>query len=129
MVGVLLIVIIFMLVLLGSVAKGLLPLGLVWLYLALSIITFLVYAWDKSAAIAQRWRTKESTLHLLAIGGGWPGAYAAQRLLRHKSVKASFKRMFWLSVVVNLAFFVWLFSLHGAEFLANLSLLLSNILA
>jgi len=123
------IVIFFIVVLLGGVVKGYLPHTLAWYYLALSSVTFMVYAWDKSAAKGQRWRTRESTLHALAICGGWPGAHAAQRLLRHKSSKIAFKRFFWLSVTVNLAFFVWLFSQHGAEFLANLSLLLSNILA
>ncbi|WP_443082025.1 DUF1294 domain-containing protein [Synechococcus sp. BA-132 BA5] len=43
-------------------------------YIGLSFLTFLVYAVDKSAAINGRWRTPEKTLHLLSVGGGWPGA-------------------------------------------------------
>jgi len=35
-------------------------------------ITFLVYALDKSAARRDRWRTRESTLHLLSLIGAGP---------------------------------------------------------
>ena len=44
------------------------------LYLSMSLITFVFYACDKSAAQKGAWRTPESTLHLLALFGGWPGA-------------------------------------------------------
>jgi len=71
------------------------------LYLVASVLTFAVYALDKSAAQADRWRTRESTLHALALMGGWPGALFAQELLRHKSRKRSFQRVFWLTVLIN----------------------------
>lgn len=45
-------------------------------YLLLSGITWVVYALDKSAARRNQWRVRESTLHLLALLGGWPGALA-----------------------------------------------------
>ena len=80
-----------------------------WFYLAASIITFLVYAVDKSAAKNGQWRTPESTLHLLGLAGGWPGALVAQKWLRHKSKKPSFQIIFWVSVVINCAAFAWLF--------------------
>ncbi|MCH1928743.1 DUF1294 domain-containing protein [Shewanella sp. A25] len=79
------------------------PLVITGLYLGLSLMTFIVYALDKSAAKRGNWRTQERTLHLLSLFGGWPGALMAQNLLRHKSVKTSFRTRFWLSVVVNLA--------------------------
>ena len=78
------------------------------LYLIASIITFLAYAHDKSAVKHNRWRTKESTLHSLALLGGWAGALLAQKILRHKSSKASFQRVFWVTVVVNVAVVGWL---------------------
>ena len=78
------------------------------IYLITSIITFLVYAQDKSAAKHNRWRTKESTLHSLALTGGWPGALLAQKILRHKSSKAAFQRVFWVTVVVNVGAVGWL---------------------
>ncbi len=78
------------------------------LYLIASIITFLVYAHDKAAAKHNRWRTKESTLHSLALLGGWAGALLAQKVLRHKSSKVAFQRVFWVTVVVNVAVVGWL---------------------
>jgi len=77
---------------------------LIWLgycYLLLSIITLLVYGKDKWAAKRQAWRTPEKTLHLLALLGGWPGALVGQTLFSHKKSKASFKRIFWLTVIGN----------------------------
>jgi len=55
------------------------------------------------AARTGQWRTPEHTLHLLSVLGGWPAAWVAQRVLRHKTSKRSFQRVFWLTVVVNLA--------------------------
>jgi uncharacterized membrane protein YsdA (DUF1294 family)/cold shock CspA family protein len=75
-------------------------------YTVVSLITFLVYARDKVAARTGRWRTKESTLHLLALAGGWPGAVLAQLLLHHKNRKASFQAVFWVTVVANAGAFV-----------------------
>jgi uncharacterized membrane protein YsdA (DUF1294 family) len=77
-------------------------------YAGLSVITFVVYAIDKSAARRKGRRTPERTLHLLSLAGGWPGALLAQRWLRHKSAKASFRRVFWVTVVVNVLGFVML---------------------
>ena len=81
-------------------------------YLVLSLITYFIYAWDKAAAQAGRWRTEEATLHLLALAGGWPGAMLAQRNLRHKSRKTSFRVNFWITVLLNCAALVWL---HTSE--------------
>ena len=93
----------------GSAYAGKLPFAVFGLYLVASTVTFVVYALDKSAARNDRWRTKESTLHLVGLIGGWPGALAAQRLLRHKSQKASFQVVFWATVVLNCGALGWLF--------------------
>lgn len=69
----------------------------------MSGITFFAYAFDKSAAMNKRWRTQEQTLHLFALAGGWPGGLIAQNLFRHKIAKTSFKLVFWVCVVANLA--------------------------
>lgn len=76
------------------------------LYGVASVVCFFAYAIDKSAATAGRWRTSESTLLMLGLVGGWPGAIVAQQLLRHKSNKASFRSAFWSSVVMNVVVFV-----------------------
>ena len=84
------------------------------IYVVASLFAFAVYAWDKSAAQNGEWRTQESTLHLLALIGGWPGALFAQKLLRHKSKKTSFQVMFWVTVLANCGALGWLMSPQGA---------------
>ncbi|MGJ7488063.1 DUF1294 domain-containing protein [Variovorax sp. LT2P21] len=71
--------------------------------LPLSLLTFFVYGFDKHAAETGRWRTQESTLHLLALIGGWPGAWCAQRLFRHKVRKASFMTLYWATALADIA--------------------------
>jgi uncharacterized membrane protein YsdA (DUF1294 family)/cold shock CspA family protein len=75
-------------------------------YLTISVVTFIAYAIDKSAAISGRWRTAEKTLHLLSLVGGWPGALLAQQILRHKTSKQNFVYVFWLTVLLNIVMFV-----------------------
>jgi len=90
-------------------------------YLAASVLTFIVYALDKSAAKAGRWRVAEKTLHLLALAGGWPGALIAQQVLRHKNRKPGFVAMFWVTVLVNVAVFVaWQSGIFPQTFGASL---------
>ena len=93
------------------------PLLIAAVYMAASAITFLAYALDKSAARQGNWRTQESTLHILALAGGWPGALVAQQVLRHKSTKAEFRAAFWVTVVLNVAGFVGLCSPVGRAYL------------
>jgi len=76
------------------------------LYVVASGVCYLAYWQDKEAAQRQRWRTPESTLLMLGLVGGWPGAIVAQQGLRHKSSKASFRAAFWLTVVLNVLGFV-----------------------
>jgi uncharacterized membrane protein YsdA (DUF1294 family)/cold shock CspA family protein len=97
-----------------------LPLSIAMAYLVMSVVTFIAYSIDKTAAIKGRWRTSEGTLHLLALAGGWPGAMAAQQILRHKTKKASFRIVFWLTVVLNVAGFGWLHSDDGRSTLQKL---------
>lgn len=104
----------------GSAFAGKLPIAVAWFYLAASLVAFAAYALDKSAARNDRWRTRESTLHLFALAGGWPGALAAQRLLRHKSRKPSFQIVFWATVILNCCALAWLFSDAGAEALRSM---------
>ena len=72
------------------------------IYLVTSIVCFVVYAVDKSAATHGRWRTSESTLLALGLLGGWPGAIVAQQVLRHKTRKRSFQFAFWGTVILNI---------------------------
>jgi len=96
------------------------PLHILSLYMAASLLTFFMYALDKSAAKSGAWRIQESTLHLLSLAGGWPGALIAQQRLRHKTKKKSFRSVFWVTVFLNCCAFAWLFTSHGAATLHSL---------
>ena len=80
----------------------------------LNLLTFFVYWNDKHAARTGRWRTKEDTLHLLGLLGGWPGAWFAHQILRHKSSKAEFRATYWATVLIHCAALTgWLFWLQS----------------
>ena len=97
---------------------GHVPQKLVLAYFGASAITFLAYAFDKSKAQRGTWRTPESTLHMFALIGGWPGAAIAQQLLRHKSQKKEFRVGFWFTVLANSGALVWLLSPSGNNLLS-----------
>ena len=97
----------FMVTVVTAGLLGRLPIVLGFAYVALSTVTFVVYAMDKSAARNDRWRTPETTLHSLSLFGGWPGALLAQKVLRHKSSKRPFRTVFWVTVGLNLAALAW----------------------
>jgi uncharacterized membrane protein YsdA (DUF1294 family)/cold shock CspA family protein len=86
------------------------PLLVAGIYAGASLITFIAYALDKSAAARGASRTPEITLHGLSLAGGWPGALLAQQFLRHKTTKAEFRAVFWGTVAVNVVAFVALCS-------------------
>jgi uncharacterized membrane protein YsdA (DUF1294 family) len=77
------------------------PILLSLLIFSSSLLAYLAYAKDKSAATKDQWRVPEKTLHLLSLFFGWPGAIIAQERLRHKTKKLSFRFIFWLTVLVN----------------------------
>ncbi len=68
----------------------------------LNLATFYVYWRDKEAAVQGGWRASENQLHTLALLGGWPGAWFAQQILRHKSSKKPFRVLYWVTVALNL---------------------------
>ncbi|MDN3628867.1 DUF1294 domain-containing protein [Vibrio lentus] len=85
---------------------------LVW-HLAIGLVTFFVYAKDKRAAINGNWRVPEKTLHIFSVAGGWLGALIAQDKLRHKTQKQPFRAIYWLTVVINVAAFLWTLTPSG----------------
>ena len=86
----------------------LLPNIIGYIYMIMSLVTFVIYANDKNAARTGKWRTPESTMHLFSLIGGWPGALIAQSKLRHKSRKVSFRFYYWLTVALNIFIISWL---------------------
>lgn len=84
--------------------------GWMWVpgwYLLMSFVTYVFYAADKAAAMHGEWRTKESTLHLLELLGGWPGALLAQKKLHHKSRKARYRFEFFVVLMINVGILVY----------------------
>lgn len=71
-------------------------------YLFFSPLTFIFYAYDKSMALKDKWRTSEATLHLLELLGGWSAALITQYTIRHKNKKTSFQIIFWLIIISHL---------------------------
>lgn len=69
----------------------------------ISLATYAVYGADRDSAQDQtsKWRASEKLLHGLEFAGGWPGAFLAQRRLRHKCSKLSYQIVFWLIVSLH----------------------------
>ena len=77
------------------------PAILLAVYAVMSLLTYLVFGFDKRAAQKGQSRISEKTLHLLSLFCGWPGALLAQHRLRHKTVKQPFKAALWIMILVN----------------------------
>lgn len=56
-----------------------------------SVFTFFVFGWDKSAAKQGHRRIPEKVLFTLALVGGCPGAIAGMHILRHKIKHLQFR--------------------------------------
>ena len=100
----------FLIVLLMAFLGQLLSPIILALYCVMSIITFIVYALDKSKAKRNAWRIEEATLHSLAFAGGWPGAIFGQEFLRHKTVKGRFRVIFYFTMIGNILLLALLLS-------------------
>ena len=83
-----------------------LPLWVLALYGISSFITYWLYVQDKLQAQQKVRRIPEDRLHFLELVGGWPGALLAQEYRRHKTVKASYQRVFWFIVGGNLVLLI-----------------------
>ena len=57
----------------------------------INIITFCIFATDKSRAMQKQWRIRESVLLGISIIGGALGGLAAMYIFRHKTQTAIFK--------------------------------------
>ena len=68
-----------------------------------NLATALLYGYDKAVSGGTKLRVPENVLHLLAFLGGSPAALLSQAMFRHKTVKPSFRRTFWLIVALQLS--------------------------
>ncbi|RRV10790.1 DUF1294 domain-containing protein [Pseudomonas sp. v388] len=95
------------------------------LYVAVSLLAFVLYRQDKRRAGSGAWRIPEKWLHGAELLGGWPGALLAQQMYRHKTRKVSFQLMFWLIVLVHQA--GWVCWITGVLTLSQASVFLHNL--
>lgn len=85
-----------------------LRIGLLWSYLlAINVATIAFYGHDKRRAGTSGRRVPEKVLHALAFAGGTPGAFVAQKLFRHKTIKGEFRRVFWVICILQLLLIAW----------------------
>lgn len=74
-----------------------------------------VWAYDKWQAGRGGWRVPEATLHGIAIVGGAPASLVVMELLRHKTRKPWFRRLYWfLTTLQAAALGYWWFALRSA---------------
>ena len=80
---------------------------IVVVYLIMSALAFFLYGWDKRRAGRGQWRVGEGTMHAVELLGGWPGAWAGQRVFRHKWKKARYMVVFWAIVAIHALGWAW----------------------
>jgi uncharacterized membrane protein YsdA (DUF1294 family) len=95
------------------------PVAVLGISAVTSLVAFVTYGVDKDAAQRGARRVPENTLHMLALIGGWPGAFAAQQMFRHKTRKVSFQIVFWFTVALNCAAVVLILSTAGDRVFSN----------
>lgn len=71
--------------------------------LAVSLIAFLTYGYDKALSKTKRTRVPESVLLALVFVGGTLGAVAGMAVFRHKTSKGSFQFKLLIVVAVQVA--------------------------
>ena len=81
---------------------GWVPWLVAWL-VAINLTAFLYYGYDKSRARSGGGRVPELVLHGLACAGGTPGAYVGMHWFRHKTIKGSFRILFWMLAALQVA--------------------------
>lgn len=84
-----------------AIAGQALPMSAAGVAALVNLVTFAAYALDKRAAIRGQRRISERSLHLWSLAGGWPAAWCAQRLMRHKTMKTPFQRAYGLTVLLH----------------------------
>jgi uncharacterized membrane protein YsdA (DUF1294 family) len=76
-------------------------------YAALTLLTLVLYGWDKLQARRGGRRVPETTLHLSALVGGFAGAWLGMRAFRHKTQKPRFALVVAASALLHGGFWGW----------------------
>ena len=67
----------------------------------INIIAFVLFFMDKQKAKKDKWRIKESTLHIVGFMGGIIGSIAAMILFHHKTKKPKFVIITIIALLFN----------------------------
>jgi uncharacterized membrane protein YsdA (DUF1294 family) len=78
-------------------------------YALMSALAFGMYWRDKSRAVRGERRIPEAMLHAIELSGGWPGAWAAQHVFRHKRKKTRYLVVFWGIAALHVLAWAWWF--------------------
>lgn len=76
--------------------------NLIAYYFLMTCVTFIAFYIDKGLSQSRSRRISESVLLVLSTVGGWLGSVLAIAVLRHKSRKATFLFLTFISIVVNI---------------------------
>jgi uncharacterized membrane protein YsdA (DUF1294 family) len=60
-------------------------------FVAINVVTFIIYGIDKWKAMRAQWRIPEATLLMLALLGGSIGALLGMRVWHHKTLHKKFR--------------------------------------
>jgi uncharacterized membrane protein YsdA (DUF1294 family) len=85
---------------------------LIWI-IAVSLVTFILYGYDKAQAKRDGTRVPEIVLHGLALAGGFLGGWLGRWIFRHKIRKPVFTVVLTISTVLYLGIAIYLFFLSG----------------
>lgn len=83
--------------------------------IAINVVAFIVFGFDKLRARQKKWRIPEATLLLLAVVGGSIGAWAGMLVWRHKTMHHKFKYGVPVILILQLAIVTWIIYKFGAS--------------
>ncbi|AIS59267.1 DUF1294 domain-containing protein [Listeria ivanovii] len=76
-------------------------------FIAMTVISFLMFAIDKRKAIKHAYRIPESALLLTAFLGGAFGSWMSMQLFHHKTQKTKFRILVPLAMVWTVGVVIW----------------------
>ena len=81
-----------------------------WVWLGTtSIVTFVLYGYDKNQARTGGIRVPEVVLHSMALLGGFLGGWLGMFVFHHKTRKPIFKVVLGISTILNAVLIYWVF--------------------